>query len=461
MKKIKPIILCGGSGTRLWPVSRQSLPKQFVPLIDYKSLLELTLRRTKRLASSHRIQVLANIDHKFLVKDHAKLAGVDVEMILEPSAKNTAPAMLAASLIADEDDLLLFLPADHYIPDIELFIKTIYKGIDAAINGSIITYGIRPTSAHSGYGYIECDDSNNLPLKVSKFIEKPDQESAKKYINSGNYYWNSGIFLATAKTIIDGMKEHAKDIFDSVNLSVKASKKSKNLIYLNKKLFNRTRAESIDFALLEGFKNILMVPYSGEWSDIGGWNALADHDETVSKNAHQYDSVNTFIKSNRRPVIALGMKDTIIVDTSDAVLVASKDHAEKVKEVVTDLAQKNIKESIEHNYSNRPWGSFEVIEEGIGYKLKNITVNPGERLSLQRHQHRAEHWVVVRGLAEVICGDEKYTLQQSESTYIPKGEIHQLSNPGKEVLKIIEIQTGDYLEDDDIERLRDQYGRAN
>ena len=212
MKIIKPIILCGGSGTRLWPLSRQSLPKKFVPLMGDKSLLEMTLRRIKGLASNQPIQVLANIDHQFLVKDHAKLAGVEVEMVLESSAKNTAPAILAAALLADEDDLLLFLPADHYIPDTELFIQTIENGIDAALNGSIVTYGIRPTSAHTGFGYIECEDNKNSPLRVKQFIEKPSQESAQYYINHGNYYWNAGIFLATAKTIIDGMKEHAKDI---------------------------------------------------------------------------------------------------------------------------------------------------------------------------------------------------------------------------------------------------------
>jgi len=461
LRKIKPIILCGGSGTRLWPLSRQSLPKQFVPLMDDKSLLEMTLRRIEGLASNQPIQVLANIDHKFLVQDHAKLADVEVEMVLESSAKNTAPAILTAALLANEDELLLFLPADHYIPDRDLFNKTIKKGVDSALNGSIVTYGIRPTSAHTGYGYIECEENNSSPFRVNQFIEKPNQESAQDYINRENYFWNAGIFLATAKTIINGMKEYARDIFDSVSLSVKGAKKSKDSIYLNKESFDRTRAESIDYALLEEFKDIVMIPYSGEWSDVGGWNALADLDAAPSKNGYQYDSVNTYIKSNKRPVVVLGMKDTIIVDTSDAILVAGKDHAEKVKEVVADLSKKNIKQSQEHNYSNRPWGLFESIEEGMGYKVKNITVNPGESLSLQRHQHRAEHWVVVQGIAEFVCGNETFTLQQNESTYIPKGEIHQLSNPGREVLKIIEIQTGDYLEEDDIERLDDRYGRVN
>jgi len=459
LKNIKPIILCGGSGTRLWPLSRQSLPKQFTSLIDDKSLLEMTFRRVEGLVSNQSIQVLANIDHQFLVKDHAKLAGVEVEMVLESSAKNTAPAILAAALLANEDELLLFLPADHYIPDRELFIKTIEKGIVSALNGSIVTYGIRPTSAHTGYGYIECED-NISPLRVNQFIEKPNEESAQNYINLGNYYWSAGIFLVTAKTIIDGMKKHAKDIFDTVNLSVKGAKKSKDSIYLNKDSFDKTRSESIDYALLEKSENIIMVPFSGEWSDVGGWNALADLDVTLSKNTHQYDSVNTYIKSDKRPVIAIGMKDTIIVDTSDAVLVASKDHAEKVKEVVADLSKKDIKESKDHNYSYRPWGVFESIEEGLGYKVKNLTINSGESLSLQRHQHRSEHWVVVEGTAEVTCGDETFTLQQNESTYIPKGEIHKLSNPSNEILKIIEIQTGDYLKEDDIERLDDRYGRA-
>lgn len=460
MKRIKPIILCGGSGSRLWPLSRQSLPKQFVPLLGNQSLLEHTLRRVKDFTSGRPIQILTNIEHRFLVKDHAKLADVEVSMIIESSVRNTAPAILSAALLSEDEDLLLFMPADHLIPDKELFIKTIEKGVEAALSGLIVTYGIRPTSAHTGYGYIKCKGKNDSVVDVEKFIEKPSLEEAQDYFNSGNFYWNAGIFLASASTIISGMEKHAKDIFDSVNLSVKRSKKLNDLIFLNKESFDSTRAESIDFALLENFEKIGMIPFLGEWSDIGGWNAIAELDNTPSENAYKYYSVNTYIKTSNRPVVSLGLNDTIIVDTSDAVLVAHKDYTQKIKEVVGDLSQKGIKQSIEHRHANRPWGSFDSLEEGSGYKVKNLTIESGKSLSLQKHQHRSEHWVVVQGIAKVTCGNRKFILQQNESTFIPKGEIHQLSNPGETTLKIIEIQTGDYLGEDDILRLEDPHGRT-
>jgi len=456
---IKPAILCGGSGTRLWPLSRKSLPKQFAPIINGKSLFELTLRRVKDLTFNQSIQVLANIDHRFLVEDHAKFAGVDVEMVLEPTPRNTAPAILASALLADQDDLMLFMPADHYIPDEDLFFKTVVAGRESAKSGSIVTFGIKPTSPHTGYGYIEVENQNKVVKDVLKFVEKPNIRTAEEFLVSGQHFWNAGIFLAKASTIIEAMKVFAQDIFESVSRCVELAHHSDNKVHLDRETFENTRSESIDYALLEKFDSIQMVPFEGVWSDVGGWNALAELDKGKSKNALYYESKNTFIQSDKRPVIALGLEDIIIADTSDAVLVASKSHSEKVKEVVADLTDQGISVATDHRHAFRPWGCYDSIEEGKGYKVKNISVNPGQRLSLQRHQHRSEHWVVVEGVAEVVCGNETMILQANESTYIPKGTIHRLSNPGKTNLRIIEIQTGDYLEEDDIERIEDKYDR--
>jgi len=456
---IKPAILCGGSGTRLWPLSRKSLPKQFAPIINGKSLFELTLRRVKDLTFNQSIQVLANIDHRFLVEDHAKFAGVDVEMVLEPTPRNTAPAILASALLADQDDLMLFMPADHYIPDEDLFLKTVVAGLESAKSGSIVTFGIKPTSPHTGYGYIEVENQNKVIKDVLKFIEKPNIRTAEEFLVSGQHFWNAGIFLAKSSTIIEAMKVFADDIFESVSRSVELASQSDNKVHLDRETFENSRSESIDYALLEKFDSIQMVTFEGVWSDVGGWNALAEFDSGKSKNAHYYESKNTYIQSDKRPVIALGLEDIIIADTSDAVLVASRDHSERVKEVVADLINRGMSVATDHRHAFRPWGCYDSIEEGKGYKVKNISVNPGQRLSLQRHQHRSEHWVVVEGIAEVVCGDETIILKANESTYIPKGMIHRLSNPGKTNLKIIEIQTGDYLEEDDIERIEDEYDR--
>jgi len=456
---IKLVILCGGSGTRLWPLSRQSLPKQFVPMINGQSLLELTLRRVKDLTIHKSIQVLANSDHRFLVEDHAKFAGVEVEMVLEPTPRNTAPAILASALLADGDDLMLFMPADHYIPDEDLFLKTVVAGTESAKSGSIVTFGIKPTSPHTGYGYIEIENQSEVVKDVLRFVEKPSIKSAEEFLVSGQHFWNAGIFLAKASTIIEAMKVFADDIFDSVSRSVELANHSDNKVHLDRKTFENSRSESIDYALLEKFDSIQMVPFEGIWSDVGGWNALAGLDNGKSKNALYYESKNTFIQPDKRPVIALGLEDIIIADTSDAVLVASKSHSERVKEVVADLISQGMSVATDHRHAFRPWGCYDSIEEGKGYKVKNITVNPGQRLSLQRHQHRSEHWVVVEGVAEVVCGNETMILQANESIYIPKGTIHRLSNPGKTNLKIIEIQTGDYLEEDDIERIEDEYDR--
>jgi len=456
---IKPVILCGGSGTRLWPLSRQSLPKQFVPMIEGKSLLELTLRRVKDLTINQSIQVLANIDHRFLVKDHAKLAGVEVEMVLEPTPRNTAPAILASALLADADDLMLFMPADHYIPNEDLFLKTVVAGTESAKSGSIVTFGIKPTSPHTGYGYIEVENQNKVVKDVLKFIEKPNIKTAEEFLVSGQHFWNAGIFLTKASTIIEAMKVFAQDIFESVSRSVELASQSDNKVHLDRETFQNSRSESIDYALLEKFDSIQMVPFQGVWSDVGGWNALAEFDTGKSKNAHYYESRNTFIQPDKRPVIALGLEDIIIADTSDAVLVVSKSHSERVKEVVADLTSKGISVATDHRHAIRPWGCYDSIEEGKGYKVKNISVNPGQSLSLQRHQHRSEHWVVIEGVAEVVCGKKEFALHANESTYIPRGTIHRLSNKGKTILKIIEIQTGEYLEEDDIERFEDKYNR--
>jgi len=340
-----------------------------------------------------------------------------------------------------------------------MFLKTVVAGTESAKSGSIVTYGIKPTSPHTGYGYIEIENQSEVVKDVLKFVEKPNIKTAEEFLVSGQHFWNAGIFLAKASTIIEAMKVFADDIFESVSRSVELASQSDNKVHLDRETFENSRSESIDYALLEKFDSIQMVPFEGVWSDVGGWNALAEFDGGKSKNAHYYESKNTFIQSDKRPVIALGLENIIIADTSDAILVASKSHSERVKEVVADLTSQGMSVATDHRHAFRPWGCYDSIEEGKGYKVKNISVNPGQRLSLQRHQHRSEHWVVVEGIAEVVCGDETIILKANESTYIPKGMIHRLSNPGKTNLKIIEIQTGDYLEEDDIERIEDEYDR--
>lgn len=463
---IQPVILCGGSGTRLWPISRKSIPKQFVPLINNKSLLQTTFERVARLADGQPIWTIANEEHRFLVRDAAEAAKVDSRNILEPVGRNTAAAMAVAALNAQPEQLLLFLPADHHVPNVELFIQTVQTGIPAAKQGAFVTFGVTPTQPHTGYGYIQVANSSQVAKPVLRFTEKPDQETALSYLTSKDYYWNSGFFLVSANTLIESLSKHAPDILETTQRAVKNQKKNGDFIYLDRTTFSTCRAESIDYAVLEQYSNVLMILFHGAWSDVGSWNAVAEltkadtNGNRVVGNGSVHHANSTYIYAPHRTVVALGTEQLLIIDTKDAVLVAATSHSDQVKDIVADLHQQNIVEATEHRHASRPWGEYDVIDEGQRFKVKRITVKPGASLSLQLHRHRAEHWIVVKGTALATCNDETFLLSENQSIYIPIASKHRLENPGTIPLEMIEVQSGIYLGEDDIERFDDHYGRT-
>jgi mannose-1-phosphate guanylyltransferase/mannose-6-phosphate isomerase len=488
MQRILPIILCGGSGTRLWPLSRKSLPKQFVPLIGGKSLLQATFERVAGIAGKHPIWTVASEDHRFLVRDAAEAAKVSFKSILEPMGRNTAAAMAAAALNAEPGHLLLFLPADHHVPDSALFAQTIEQGVSAATQGAFVTFGVTPSHPHTGYGYIQASASlrgaesdaaihesgsgsprdfvaRDDAMPVLRFVEKPDQETALSYLASGDYYWNAGIFLVRADALIQALEQFTPDILEATQQAVEAQKMDGDFIHLDTDAFEACRSESIDYAVLELHQNVAMVPFQGAWSDVGSWNAVAEltdadgDNNRVVGNGKTHNASSTYIHAPHRPVVALGTEDLLIVDTTDAVLVAAKSYAEQVKDIVADLQKQNLPQATEHRHAARPWGEYDAIDEGHRFKVKRITVKPGASLSLQLHHHRAEHWIVVKGTARVTRDHETFLLAENESTFIPVGTKHRLENPGTIPLEMIEVQSGSYLGEDDIERFDDHYGR--
>ena len=462
---IHPIILCGGSGTRLWPLSRKALPKQFAPLLDGKSLLQLTLERLSVL-NTH-ITCIASDDHRFLVQETTEAARTAGRQILEPVARNTAAAMAAAALLASPDDLLLFAPADHHIPDAALFAKTVRSGVAAAQAGRIVTFGVVPSFPSTAYGYIEAGSS--LPdgsQAVARFVEKPKADVAQSMILKGGFFWNAGIFLVKASVLIEALRAHAPDILAACERATLASSVDGNFVRLQREAFEGCRSDSIDYAVLEKHADISVVKFEGAWSDVGSWNAVAnlypadDAGNRLSGKASALNTRNTFVHAPLRPVVALGVDDLIIVDTQDAVLVASAACAEQVKDVVQMLTSKGHTEATDHRRVGRPWGAYDSIDLGERFQVKRLTVKPGAKLSLQMHHHRAEHWIVVQGTAKVTRDDEVVLVRENESIYLPLGAVHRLENPGKTMLEVIEVQTGGYLGEDDIVRFDDTYGRV-
>ena len=464
---IIPVIMCGGSGTRLRPLSRKALPKQFVPLIQGKSLLQLTLERAKLLNSQQLI--VAAEDHRFLVQACTSAAGVTSTILLEPVARNTAAAMAVAALNALPDALLLFLPADHHIPDAAAFASAIRAGAPAAQAGSIVTFGVQPSFPSTAYGYIQQGavlTGQGAAHAVQRFIEKPDAKSAQELLLAGGHFWNAGIFLIQAKTLVNALKSHASDILASCELAVAAQTNDGDFRRLGVEAFGACRSDSIDYAVMEKAANVVVIPFSAAWSDVGSWNAVADLTEPdasgnrVHGHGHTVGATNTFIHAPHRPVVALGTANLLIIDTVDALLVADAAHAEQVKTVVAQLEAAGVPQAQHHRHVARPWGTYDSVDNGDRFQVKRIVVKPGATLSLQMHHHRAEHWVVVSGTAEVTNGDKVILLSENQSTYIPLGQVHRLRNPGKVPLEIIEVQSGSYLGEDDIVRLEDTYGRA-
>lgn len=465
------MVLCGGSGTRLWPLSRRSLPKQFVPLVDERSLLGLTLARLRGLGEG--VIAVAAEEHRFLVAAEIEAAGLIGDVILEPSPRNTAAAMALAALYSYAGDpLLLFCPADHHIPDVEAFCRAVHQGEAAARGGAIVTFGVVPTFPSSAYGYVACGEPRaDGSYGVACFIEKPDARKAAALLLSGKVYWNAGIFLCSASALLLALHRHAQDILQSCTAAMASavqdsSTTASRFIRPESAAFGTCRAQSIDYAVLEAHDNVVVVPFAGQWSDVGSWNAVAElaaADAAGNRVVGQgvvHDAQNTYIHAPERPVVALGTKNLLIIDTTDALLVADAGSAEQVKEVVATLEATGMAQAVAHRKVARPWGWYDSIECGPSFQVKRIGVRPGAAISLQYHRQRAEHWVVVRGTAEVTRDGEVFRLERNQSTYIPVGAVHRLRNVGDEELEIIEVQSGDYLGEDDIVRLDDAYGRA-
>ena len=482
---IIPVILCGGSGTRLWPLSRKSLPKQFVPLIDNKSLIEHTLIRLQTFKDSKGVicpvMCIAAEEHRFFVQAAMQSVGSKGSIILEPVAKNTAPAMALAALKAQPDDLLLFCPADHHIADVSGFHDMVSHGIEAARLDQIVTFGVTPSFPSTAYGYIEAADfvqstkgggntkdadaSKNSPRKVARFIEKPNAERAAQLILGGNVLWNAGIFLAKASALIKALELHAPDILSVCQKAMKDARIDGEFIRPDEEGFSTCRAQSIDYAVMERDSSVVVVPFNGQWSDVGSWNAVAalapadgEGNRVVGKGFTR-ETTNTYIHAGERPVVALGVHNLIIIDTADALLVANSDHVEQVKDIVSSLSAEGITQATHHRRVARPWGWYDSVDQGSRFQVKRIGVKPGASLSLQKHHHRAEHWIVVKGTGRITCGEKVFLLTENQSTYIPIGEVHRLENPGTLELEIIEVQSGSYLGEDDIVRLEDNYGR--
>jgi len=470
-----PVILSGGSGSRLWPLSRALRPKQFLGLTDELTLFQLTLERLQGLVKPLKPIVVANDDHRFLVAEQCLEHGVTPSaLILEPIARNTAPAIAVAALAAQaegSDPVLLVLPSDHVFKNIDAFQSAVRVGEQAAMAGALVTFGIVPTAPETGYGYVKAS-INKAPhvttgsQAVEAFVEKPDLETAKRYLESGNYFWNSGMFMFRASTYLAELKAHNPAMYAACEQALHLAKKDLDFVRLDKDAFAKSPSDSIDYAVMEKTSKAVVVPLDAGWSDVGAWSAVWEVlPQDVSGNATRGDVVvegakNCYVHADYRLVSLLGVENVVVIETSDAVLVAHKDKAQDVKKLVDRLKAEGRTEVQIHREVFRPWGSYDSIDNGQRYQVKRITVKPGAKLSLQMHHHRAEHWVVVSGTAKVRLGDKEILLSENQSIYIPIGEVHSLENPGKVDLELIEVQSGSYLGEDDIVRLEDKYGRA-
>lgn len=471
MHNIVPVVLCGGVGTRLWPLSRQSLPKQFVPLIGEFSLFESAVRRSIAVGGMPPI-IVTSSDYRFIVRNQLRDCGVTGNILLEPSAKNTAPAVFAASYFVhncDDNALVLVMPSDHHIPDEAAFVDMVQSGCPAAMNGSLVVFGVRPNKPETGYGYIELDKSTLTGCHdVKKFHEKPSLDIAEQMLAAGNHVWNSGIFLCRASTLMDLAQQLEPGMLASVRTSFDEAEQDNNFWHLGADHWNQIEGQSIDYAILEKTNKISCVKFLGKWSDLGDWNALADQlpsdfsENLISGNVTQIDCSNATFwgQSDKVHLVGLGLDNILAVATDDAVLVADASRVQEVKAVVDFLNTKNISQAFQHAKDYRPWGWFESLINMPGYQVKRLYVYPEAELSLQSHQHRSEHWVVVYGTATVIRDEETITLETNASVYINTGQKHRLSNNTSDYLVVIEVQTGSYLGEDDIVRYDDVYNRC-
>jgi mannose-1-phosphate guanylyltransferase/mannose-6-phosphate isomerase len=468
--KITPIILCGGSGTRLWPLSRKQHPKQYLPLISDNTMLQETILRLRGLDNLTDPIIVCNAEHRFLAAEQCQQIDItSPTILLEPVGRNTAPAIAAAalqSLKKTDNASLLILSADHDIQDVEAFHRAIIIASQQAQGGKLTTFGVVPTGANTRYGYIKASqEAIDGAYKVEAFVEKPDLKTAERYFEKGNYLWNSGMFMFKAETFISELTTHSPEIITSVNNAINNAKYDLDFIRLSKQAFELSPSDSIDYALMEKSNNVVVVPLDARWSDIGAWQALYDiGKKDVNGNVFKgdviaKDTTNTYINANHHMVATIGVDNLIVVDTHDATFIATQDKAQEVKSIVESLKAKGRDEGIKNRKVYRPWGWYDSIEIGSFFQVKRLHINPGAKLSLQMHYKRAEHWVVVSGTATVIKEEEISVLKAGESTYIPIGTTHSLENKTKEQLEIIEVQSGAYLGEDDIVRFEDIYGR--
>ncbi|ARZ73169.1 mannose-1-phosphate guanylyltransferase/mannose-6-phosphate isomerase [Stenotrophomonas sp. WZN-1] len=467
MSSIQPVILSGGSGTRLWPLSREAYPKQFLPLAGELTMLQATWKRVAPIAARGPL-VIANEEHRFVAAEQLQQVGAEpAAIILEPVGRNTAPAIAVAALEATRDGadaLLLVLPSDHVITDEAAFRAAVQAAAGAAEAGKLVTFGIVPTGPETGYGYIKAADGQGLRA-VERFVEKPDLDTATDYVSSGQYYWNSGMFLFKASRYLQELERFQPAMLVGSRQAWQQARRDADFTRLDKDAFTAVPSDSIDYAVMEKTADAVVIPLDAGWNDVGSWTALRDvSQQDGDGNAHQGDVIaidcrNTYAYAQRL-VALVGLDDVIVVETDDAVLVGKADRMQEVKTVVAQLKAEGRSEATWHRKVYRPWGAYDSIDNGERFQVKRITVKPGGTLSLQMHHHRAEHWIVVSGTAEVTRGDEVILLSENQSTYIPLGVTHRLRNPGKLPLELIEVQSGSYLGEDDIVRFEDTYGRS-
>ncbi len=454
------IVLCGGSGTRLWPVSRTLLPKQFAKLFGDRSLFQKSVERNSRYCSS--MLVVSNVEQYFMAYDQLEeIESQDkTKFLLEPVGRNTAPAILLAAMELDSDEIMLVTPSDHIIEDEEEYGKALKRAYELATEGYLVTFGITPNAPETGFGYIEADGE-----KVAAFHEKPSLETAEEYLSRGNYYWNSGMFCFKASTILEEAKKYSPEIYEAVEYAFKSRKSDGSVDRIELEAMMSIPDDSIDYAVMEKSDNIRVVKGDFGWSDLGSFDALDEvfekdeNGNTLNDTLITIDSSDNFVYGEERTKVIVDVDDLIVVDTSDALLITKKGSSQKIKDVVARLKERESQLPHIHVTAYRPWGSYTILEEADRYKIKRIEVKPGKRLSLQKHFHRSEHWIVVSGTAMVRVGDEEKILRANESVYIPMGELHRLENPGKIKLVLVEAQVGEYTGEDDIVRVEDDFKR--
>jgi len=470
MVPVVAVILSGGSGTRLWPLSRKAYPKQFLSLYGKETMFQQTLERLKGVEGLSDIIVVANEEHRFIVAEQMRQCGMKGRILLEPFGKNTAPAIALASLDILKrypDAHMLVLSSDHAIETVEPFMDAIQSAKRLSDDDLLVTFGVTPSSPETGYGYIRTADAIGIHgYKVGAFIEKPRKEAAVQMLEQGGHYWNSGMFMFKASVILNELKQYRMDIYQACESAVLSEQQDLDFIRFDAQKFELIPAESIDYAIMEHSKNVSMVPYSGMWSDVGSWDALwniSPRDESgnvLIGNVLALDTHNSYIRSTSKRVAVSGVDGLIVVATDDAVLVADKSQSQQVKDLVNALRECDPNIVDKHQEVHRPWGFYTTLDKADRFQVKRIVVKPGEKLSFQMHYHRAEHWIIVQGTASVLLGDENHILCENQSIHIPLGMKHSLQNPGKIPLEVIEVQSGTYLEEDDIVRYQDEYGRA-